>query len=132
MEHVTAKDVSILVVEDDPVTSFLITLKLSQNGLINVQQVENGVDALMNLQKHCPDLILLDLNMPIMDGFEFLEEKSRQKICPEAKIIILTSSTLMADRKKAEKFPSVKAFMEKPLDNEKIEQILNCINTPAL
>ena len=60
----------ILVVDDDPDLRELMTLTLSSDE-IEVECAENGLEALECLERHRPDLILLDMKMPVMDGWEF-------------------------------------------------------------
>src|SRR3712207_376193 len=68
----------------------------------------------------CPDLILLDLNMPVMDGIELLEQLDKLKAnhIIQSRVIILTSSTYKNDVEKASKF-GVKGYIIKPLTEEK-------------
>jgi len=65
-----------------------------------------------------PNFILLDLVMPLMDGFDFLEvyERDIQPHLSEPKIIVLTSSIHAIDQKKAAKYQCVKAYMVKPFN----------------
>ena len=119
------KEFSILLVEDDSVANYLATHKLNHFGIENVSCVENGLDALTYIENNtCPDIIFLDINMPIMDGFEFLAEKEANNMCPDSKVVIVTSSLRPCDREKSNEFTSVVDFLEKPLSYPKIEDIL--------
>jgi CheY-like chemotaxis protein len=76
------------------------------------------------LQK-LPDYILLDINMPIMNGWEFLDEYKRLNLDPlgKSKIYIISSSVFSNDINKARSYPLVKDFISKPLNVEKIKEL---------
>ncbi|WP_435313978.1 response regulator [Cellulophaga fucicola] len=114
----------ILLVEDDDVTNFITISKLSNLGFTNIKAVENGQEAIDYLKQHLPDLIILDINMPIMDGFEFMEYKEDNNYCTGIPIIIVTSSGRPLDKEKALGFVDVIDYLEKPLNYDKIQQIL--------
>lgn len=71
-----------------------------------------------------PDLIFLDLNMPEIDGFAFLEQYSRLVTNPRTRIIILTSSSSSLDRDRAATFPNVIGFLSKPLTEGNLSEIV--------
>src|SRR5262249_37433339 len=83
---------SLLVVEDDAATRQLLERQLLKAGW-SVQTAGNGKEALASLEQHCPSVILLDLLMPEMDGFEFVEALRRS---PGARIpiIVVTAKEL--------------------------------------
>lgn len=126
---VNDKNMSILLVEDDEVTLFLAKLLMNKIGYINVDTCLNGLEASNYLKNHTPSLIFLDLNMPIMDGFELLEEMKTKNLCPRTKVVILTSSTRPDDRLRAVEFAHVVEFLEKPLSKEKFEDLMAVLNT---
>ncbi|MGJ8738121.1 response regulator, partial [Zobellia laminariae] len=69
--------IDILIIEDDEVTNFISKTKLNSLGFQNISVVTNGQLGINYLKENdCPDLILLDINMPILDGWEFLEAKN--------------------------------------------------------
>ncbi len=127
---------SILLIDDDDVTLFYNSHILHKLGLgIHIHSEMNGVEALKYLnqkEKHAadyvkPDLILLDINMPIMNGFEFLEEyeKLPSKEKQEQQIIVVSSSTLEIDRERAARFPSVTGYCPKPIGSEAIAELIS-------
>ena len=124
---------NILLVDDDDTGTFLTKIvikKLDQS--IKVDNVWNGQEALdyfsgndnTSLSKF-PDLILLDINMPIMNGFEFLEEFNGNNTYPKnIPIVILTTSTYSNDFKQAIKY-NILEFLEKPLSVDTLSSVLD-------
>jgi CheY-like chemotaxis protein len=119
---------NVLIVDDDPISAFLTKLILEDIGFVKDIFIEsNGEDAYHFISNGKVqgrlDLILLDLNMPKMNGFEFLEVvNSSQLINPEQlKIVVLTSSTNEHDREMAYRY-RVHDFLEKPLNEDKIKR----------
>jgi len=78
----------ILIIDDDPQIRMLLKDRLEANGY-TIFQAENGIKGLESATKENPDLILLDLNMPEMDGFEVLTQLNRK--LPEIIVVILTA-----------------------------------------
>lgn len=126
---------SILLVDDDEVTVFYNSHMINKLGVTeHIHSEMSGEDALKYLigkQSHAadyvkPDLIFLDINMPVMNGFEFLEayETLPQEDKGQHTIVMLTSSMLDVDRNRAATFPSVSAYYPKPLKAEAIEEIV--------
>ncbi len=125
----------ILLVDDDAVANFLSESALQEMNLSEQVHIShNGEEALNYIIEHCskdtsntgncPDLIFLDINMPVMDGFQFLEEfeKIPTFYKKPVKIVMLTSSSANADIEKARKF-NVEGYIVKPLCPEKIEAL---------
>ncbi|MBD1394250.1 response regulator [Mucilaginibacter glaciei] len=127
------KTVSILLVDDDEINNF-ISIKLIKKALLNtdIMACLNGkfaIDTLSDIQRkdpaQLPDYILLDINMPIMNGWEFLDEYKRLNLDPlsKSKIFIISSSVFSNDINKARSYPLVKDFVSKPLNVEKIKEL---------
>ena len=128
-----SKTVSILLVDDDEINNF-ISIKLIKKALTNteINSCLNGrfaIDQLAEIQRKdpskLPDYILLDINMPIMNGWEFLDEYKRLNLDPlgKSKIYIISSSVFSNDINKARSYPIVKDFISKPLNVEKIKEL---------
>lgn len=73
-----------------------------------------------------PDLILLDINMPVMDGFQFLEEYEK-RIKASRIIVMLTTSISESDQNKANNFSSIMSYIFKPLTKEKITELISSL-----
>jgi CheY-like chemotaxis protein len=135
----------ILLIDDDFATNF-INKKIIQK--VNIfEQIEvalNGKEALDYLSNKGkfesidnkypkPQLILLDINMPVMDGWEFIEAYKNLDLVNKENIVIvmLSSSFNPADRAKAESIPEISAFRQKPMGREALLEIIG-INFPEL
>lgn len=80
----------ILIVEDDKDIRFLYSAKLRINGY-EVTEAENGLDGLKVCRQSKPDLILVDLSMPVMNGLDLVKELRQDSAFTSLKIIILTN-----------------------------------------
>lgn len=121
----------VYVVEDDSIAAYVIKLELEAHQHFTENKIfKNGKEAYDELSHHIkyneelPDLILLDLNMPIMDGWEFLEVFSELKYEKQISVIILTSSINPEDAERAKSYKVVKDFLSKPLTMDKLDSIL--------
>lgn len=131
---------NILLVDDDPTSIFLqqhlLTDVCKYEGKIH--ECHNGKMALDYLKNQGefaengstypkPELILLDINMPVMNGFEFLDAYKLLPAPLKGGIVIsmLTSSLNKLDREKAEKYQDVSDFITKPITKE---QLLNIVS----
>ena len=132
---------TILLIDDDPTTNFVNERLLRRlNVCHEVLVAPSGAAALDLLTKHCgeesqvcPDLVLLDIKMPVMDGFEFLEAFVQLPPCPGHSIVmvLLTSSQLDRDLSRIKQLP-VTDFLTKPLTTEKVTRLLGQYFDPLL
>jgi len=84
---------SVLIVEDEPELAEIYKVLLTQSGY-SATVVFNGKDALKSVEEKSPDLILLDLRMPIMDGVEFLKQFDLKKKHPDVKVVVFSNYDL--------------------------------------
>jgi CheY-like chemotaxis protein len=89
-------DAHVLIVEDDPQTREMLRRTAEKQGW-QVSEAENGQVGLEHLAQGVPDVILLDLMMPKMDGFEFMEELRRRPECRQVPVIVVTAKDLTED-----------------------------------
>jgi len=110
----------ILVVDDDAIARLIIeqNLKILPQLSATIFKAENGKLAMDIIDNEHIDAILLDLNMPIMNGFEVLELLHEQaKAIP---VYIVTSSNLSEDRSRCEEYDFVKGFFQKPVNQNNL------------
>lgn len=79
----------VIIVDDHPVIRFAVKMLLEKHGLEVVAEMDNGVDALAKVRELEPDLVLLDIGLPKIDGFQVIE-RLRSMAIP-LKILVLTS-----------------------------------------
>jgi CheY-like chemotaxis protein len=120
----------ILLVEDDQVDVMTIRRALREIHVTNpVVTAENGEDALRYLRgdDERPCIILLDLNMPIMNGIEFLQHAKRDETLRSIPVIVLTTSEEQED--KVSSFDlGVAGYMAKPVDYRRFVDIIRSID----
>ena len=127
----------VLLIDDDQVYLFAATKTIEATGLAgNVEVCTNGLDALEYLKNlikssgKLPDVIFIDINMPVMDGWEFLEEYKTlsTRINDNIKIYILSSSVDKNDIMRSKEYSSVIEYVVKPVYKEKFSEILQAAN----
>jgi CheY-like chemotaxis protein len=123
------------LIDDDDVFVFLTSRMLEKYKLVDLIKIfDNGYDALVYIKENLdniealPDIILLDLSMPIMDGWQFLEEyvKINPRIGKKITLFICSSSISPDDYTRAMNINAVSDFIIKPMTKEKlIEMVKN-------
>ena len=122
---------STLLVDDDETTNFVNQMLLKDMGVTEqVLTAHNGQEALELIQQRCrqglcPELILLDINMPVMNGFEFLEEFEQLEFANKQSVVIvmLTTSLNPQDMNHLQKLPN-DGFLNKPLTEKMVKEVL--------
>jgi CheY-like chemotaxis protein len=134
MDQTTAKPSfkKILVIDDNP-TDRYIAKRMAEKyhfaeEIVLQESAPEALEYLLSLKitPHLlPQFIFLDINMPGMDGYEFLEEYTKlpETIKKNCIIMMITTSIHPDDLKRAENHPSIIRFLNKPLDKEKFEII---------
>ncbi len=119
------------IIDDDPIYVFctkriMVLADFCENFLIfhNGKEALDKLSAIIQKNENLPELILLDLNMPIMDGWEFLEEFTKIPVAQTITILIVTSSINPVDVEKAKQFESVNNYVVKPVTIDKLREIL--------
>ena len=113
-----------MIVDDVEISNFIMKKMISKVSSGNeVFDYTLPEKALADIEKNNPDIIFLDLNMPDIDGWEFLKRMQENKL-PNA-VYVLTSSTSELDLQRSKTYTNVKDFLIKPLDLNKLGAILN-------
>jgi CheY-like chemotaxis protein len=126
----------ILLIDDDRIYQFAAKKTIEATGFADsILVYSNGRDAINFLKNNCedeailPDVIFLDVNMPIMNGWEFLDAYKTLKSDLKKPVIIyvVSSSVDEIDVSKSRQYDSVKGYIVKPVLREKFRQILSSI-----
>lgn len=122
----------VYLIDDNLVSQFAIKIVMEQSKTPSkVSCFDNAKEGLIALKKSIatqediPRIILLDLNMPVMNGWDFLDELEKLgTITDSIEIFIISSFTNTQDRNKAQNHPFVKGYFEKPLSKANIDTIV--------
>lgn len=113
-----------ILIDDDPLDIFINTKVLKSNNFASELIVcKNGDEALDLLRdnKVKPDIIFLDIRMPVMDGFQFLEEYDKLSIDKShTKIVMLSSTVNPVDIERAKTHKYITRFLDKPLTTDSL------------
>lgn len=115
----------IFIIDDSEVDQFLSKIVIEEfDASIEIVEAADGREALIMLEKmdEQPDVILLDINMPVMDGHEFLKEYSAAGY-ESAVVVMLTSSEQEQDKAGSQAYQCVKKYLSKPLESSDLEAI---------
>ena len=123
--------IQLLLVDDDDINNFLLKYLLKKSGFeVETQVFINPAEAVQYVKKckaegQTIDLILLDINMPLMSGWEVLDELrvSGESLIYDSKIFMLSSSVYTTDIDRADKYTEVSGFISKPIGLEKLTEI---------
>jgi CheY-like chemotaxis protein len=122
------KRLKLMLVDDDPVNNMvnqkLIKKHIPEVDVIVYSDGRSAYNYFLNHHNNLPELILLDINMPIMSGWQFLDEFVKLNI-ETIQVYMLTSSIAREDYDKSLTYKPVKGFVVKPLDDEKLKEVLN-------
>lgn len=122
----------LLLVDDDPTTNFFNRHLIGKMEIFDeIHEAVNGQLALdkiaeLNERGEVPDMILLDINMPIMNGFEFLEryEMLDDEIKSSVVVCMLTTSMAQEDLLRSKQFAILDGYIDKPLYEAKINELI--------
>ncbi|QGY47681.1 response regulator [Maribellus comscasis] len=128
---INAEYKKIIFIDDDTelvsIYSSILEQKKLSDYFIHFENAKEGIEYLkgINDKKDLPDYILLDLYMPIMDGFKFLKHFDKSaRLKDSIEVFVCSSSQKKDDRNKVMKYAFVSAYLEKPISNEFIELLI--------
>ncbi len=115
---------NILVVEDSPTMRQLISFAIKRVANSHVVEATDGVDALKKLSTEKFDLILADINMPVMDGLKLVSLVRGNALYKAIPIIIITTEGAEEDRKRALAI-GANAYLPKPIQTQELIKLVN-------
>ena len=117
----------ILLVDDDPMSNTYSSLVVKkQNPEAEILTFNNGIEALSYLEIESnpkPDIIFLDLNMPVMNGWDFMEEYQKMNLGIE--IIVITSSNEHLDKEKSMSYKGIADYFIKPITLDNVKKLFS-------
>lgn len=115
---------SILVVEDSPTMRQLITFAMKRIAGTKVIEATDGVDALKKLSSEKVDLILADINMPVMDGLKLVSLVKNNESYKNIPVIIITTEGAREDKERAMAI-GANAYLAKPIQTQELIKLVN-------
>ena len=116
----------IWIIDDDPIYQTIISKIINKSNMFamtcSFKNGQEALDKILNLNEdsvYFPDLILLDINMPVMDGWEFMDEMKKQQhhIKNNISIYVVSSSIAVEDKYKAQSYTNILGYLSKPITN---------------
>jgi CheY-like chemotaxis protein len=123
---------TVCIIDDDPICVYGTKILLNHNNFIsaNILVYEDGAEALINLKSQLdkgqpmPDIILLDLNMPVMNGWAFLDKFHELTLVNKPQVFIVSSHFNKTEIEKGKSYPLVRDFISKPLIAKNLNDII--------
>lgn len=117
--------INILVIDDSIVTRMMIarTLRLTRIPIGHLYEAENGREGIRQMLCHSVDVVIADLNMPVMNGLEMLDTKSKDEFLRAIPVIVVSTEGSLSRRDELDAL-GVSAFIRKPFTPEGIRDAL--------
>ncbi|MES2458739.1 MAG: response regulator [Bacteroidota bacterium] len=130
----TDTKINLLVIDDDEINIFIIKKIVEKTGYpVSMTSKGNGqlaIDYLKTVLESngpFPELILVDINMPLMNGWEFLEAYEKLNVSFSPHMYMVSSSVYENDIEKAKSYKTIKGFISKPLSIDRLTELLKLI-----
>jgi CheY-like chemotaxis protein len=114
---------SVLVVDDEPQVVWMLQFSLEAEGYQTLS-ARDGRAALDEVREHHPSVVLLDIMMPVMDGWAFLEELQELPVSERPRVIVVSARSSLRDRAKAAEL-GADAFVAKPFNVDDLLVVLH-------
>ncbi|WP_293301383.1 response regulator [Pedobacter sp. UBA4863] len=131
MQPANSSTINLLVIDDDDINIFIISKIVEKTGYpVEICAKHNGqlaIDYIKDLvanNQPLPQLTLIDINMPILNGWEFIEAYEAMQLNAKNDMYMLSSSVYENDIEKAKGYQSVKGFISKPLSIDRLKELL--------
>lgn len=115
----------ILIVDDSPLLRATARRAALQAGIppANLREAQNGKEALDQLRRELADVVLLDVNMPVMDGAAFLEEKAKDPALAKVEVALVTTE---GNKKRLQRMTDlgVRHYLRKPFEPEELRSLV--------
>jgi twitching motility two-component system response regulator PilH len=108
----------VLIVDDSPTETYKMETTLTKNGF-EVLKADNGVDGVASAKKHLPDLVLMDVVMPGLNGFQATRQITTAKETGHIPVIIVTTKDQQTDKLWGKR-QGAKGYLVKPVDDAKL------------
>jgi CheY-like chemotaxis protein len=113
---------TVLVVDEEPQVVWVIEFSLQGEGYETLT-AHDGFEAMDQIERHHPDLMVLDVMMPRMDGWSVLEELEKLPVQDRPRVVMVTALASAVDRERAERL-GASAFVPKPFDMDDLVGVL--------
>jgi CheY-like chemotaxis protein len=124
------RPIEVLYIEDNPPNQRLVELALSRRGLANVCLASGGIDGLARIDEEQPDLVLLDLHLPDIDGDEVLRRLRTDARTADLPVVVLSADTTPA-RIQALRDEGAADYLTKPLELARLRDVVTRLARPA-
>jgi two-component SAPR family response regulator len=125
----------VCIIDDDSINQFIINRVIDQHNFtkktlsfLNGQEAIDYLFQNINFTENLPDFIFVDINMPLMNGWDFLEQYQKLNLPKKTLIYLLSASIDNSDFEKSKTIPEVTGYLVKPIQNDQIEDIIAELN----